>query len=141
MAERLSHLSDRELQAALVDAGRYVDFPLDVNVASAVYRRIREDTVSVPRRGLLERLLPARPVRRAAILALALVIVAGGVAVAGLLGVPGLKLIFRPQASPSATVPPLGSGLYLGIRVLPERAARQVAFPIVRPRLVGLSRP
>jgi hypothetical protein len=147
MAERLSRLPDEDLLAALIDVGRYVDFPVETNVAPAVYRRIRETAVPLPRRSLLERLVPARPLRRAAMLALALVILAGGVAVAGLLGVPGLKLIFRPQTppsapvSPSASVPPLGTSLYLGIRVSPERAAREVAYPIVRPRLAGLPRP
>ena len=142
MAERLSTLTDDRLQAALVDVGRFVDFPLDVNVAPEVYRRIREVAAPAPRRGLLERLLPARPLRRAAILALALVILAGGVAVAGLLGVPGLKLIFRgPSPSPSFSTPPLGTSLFLGTRVTPQEAANRVSFAILRPRLEGLPAP
>jgi hypothetical protein len=140
MAERLSRLPDSDLQAVLMNTGRYVDFQ-EPNVAPAVYRRLHEAAAPARPRGLLERLGPARPVRRAVILAFALVVLAAGVAVAGLLGVPGLKLIFRPQASPSASTPPLGSSLFLGTRVSADRAAGEVSFSIVRPRLRGLPQP
>ena len=66
MAERLSRLPDADLALALVDLGRSVRFPPEPNVAPAVFRRIREVPVPVRRRSLLERLLPARPLRRAA---------------------------------------------------------------------------
>ena len=141
MAERLSRLPDAELSLALVDLGRSVRFPPEPNVAPAVFRRIREVPAPVRRRSLLERLLPARPLRRAVALAVAVVILAGGVAGAGLLGVPGLKLIFRPHASPTATARPLGFGLFLGTHVSSERAASEVSFPIANPRLPGLPRP
>jgi len=143
VAERLSLLSDHELEAALAAVGRFVDFPPEPNVAPAVYRRIRETAVPAPRRGLLERLLPARPLRRAVALALALVILAAGAAVAGLLGVPGLKLIFRPGATPTAvrTLPPVGERLFLGTRTSLAQVGEEVSFPVVLPRLAGLPQP
>ena len=141
MAELLSRLPDADLEVALVQLGRSVEFPAEPNVAPAVYRRLREVPAPARRRPILERLLPARPLRRAVALAVAVVILAGGVAAAGLLGVPGLKLIFRPHASPTATTRPLGFGLFLGNHVSPERAVTEVSFPIARPRLAGLPAP
>ena len=143
MAERLSRLSDPELGAVLVDLAGHIEFPPEVNVAPAVYRRLREAAIPVRRPSLIERLIPGRAARRAVILALALVVLAGGAAVAGLLGVPGLKLIFRPEASPgvSSSLPPVGARLFLGTRVSADRAAKDVSFPVLRPHVEGLPEP
>jgi hypothetical protein len=142
VAERLSLLTDPELEAALSDVGRFIDFPPEPNVAPAVYRRIREGAVPVRSPWILGRLLPARPLRRAVALAMALVILAAGAAVAGLLGVPGLKLIFRPHASPgvSRTLPPVGEHLFLGTRTTLDQARGEVSFPVVVPHAEGLPR-
>jgi hypothetical protein len=141
VADRLSRLPDADLDLALVGLGRVVQFPPEPNVAPAVFRRLRELPAPARGRTILERLLPARPLRRAVALAVAVVMLAGGVAAAGLLGVPGLKLIFRPHASPTEPTRPLGFGLFLGTPVSAERAASEVSFPIARPRLGGLPRP
>ena len=146
MPERLSRLSDVALEHALVDVGRLIDFPPDPNVAPAVYRQIREIQVPVRPPGLLERLVPRRPMRRAVVLAIALLVLAASGAVAGLLGVPGLKLIFRPHATPSVSVTthppsPIGVNLGLGSRTTFREAAREAAFHPLVPHMAGLPRP
>ena len=148
MAERLSRLSDVALEAALVDVGRLVDFPPDPNVALAVYGRIREVQAPLRRPGLLERLVPLRPLRRALVLAIALLVLAASGAVAGLLGVPGLKLIFRPHATPTVSVSashhppsPVGANLGLGGRTTLAEASSKAAFHPPVAHLAGLPRP
>jgi hypothetical protein len=145
VAERLSRLSDVALEAALIDVGRVIDFPPEPNIAPAVYRRIREVQAPVRRPGLLERLVPRRPLRRALVLAIALLVLAASGAVAGLLGVPGLKLIFRPHATPSVKVThapsPIGVNLGLGSRTTFGEAAGKAAFHPLVPDTAGLPRP
>jgi hypothetical protein len=143
--ERLSRLPDASLEAALVDLGGRVQFPPDPNVAPAVYRAITEAVRPAARRGFLERLVPRRPVRRALALALAVavVVLAGGGAVAGLLGVPGLRIIFSPEASPSApaTLGPVGEHLFLGNRTSLASAEASVRFRVETPSFPGLPAP
>jgi hypothetical protein len=143
--ERLSRLSDVALEAALYDVGRLIDFPPEPNVAPAVYRRVREVQAPVRQPGLLERLVPRRPLRRALVLAIALLVLAASGAVAGLLGVPGLKLIFRPHATPSVPVThtpsSVGANLALGSRTTFREAARKADFHPLVAHIDGFPRP
>jgi hypothetical protein len=149
MADRLLTLSDDDLARALGSVGGELAYP-DVDVALLVTRRLEEIvdrrlTEPAGRRGFLERLLPARPVRRAFVLAFALLVLLAGAAIAGRLGVPGLKLIFKPGPAPSAsatnTGAPIGERLFLGTKVTLARAAREVSFPIALPHLPDLPSP
>jgi hypothetical protein len=143
MPERLSRLSDRELATALVDLGRFVDFPPEPVLAPTVYRRIRDSAIPVRQPGLMERLIPRRPVRRVTVLAFALVVLAATAAVAGLLGVPGLKLIFRPEAVPSIAPsgPSVGRHLALGGRTTLEDASRRASFRPLVAHVAGFPQP
>jgi hypothetical protein len=144
VADRMRHMTDEQLGVALATLGTRLDYP-EADVAGAVVarlstqpaeRRVRWRRVGwVPRQGILERLLPSRPVRRVAILALALLVLLSGAAVAGRLGVPGLRIIFRPHATtPLPSPPPVGTHLFLGHRTTLERARDQVSFPVEVPR-------
>ena len=149
MADRLLALSDDELGSALVSLGTQLAYP-DVDVVFLVTRQLEEATDRArvrreSRRGFLERLLPARPVRRAVVLAFALLVLLAGAAVAGRLGVPGLRIIFKPGPAPSASpVTPrgdLGDRLFLGTKTTLSRARTQVSFPVLLPRLAGQPAP
>jgi len=136
-------MTDEQLGAALVTLGAQLDYPVP-DVTATVVARLSAGPVRgavprrlaprVPRPGILERLLPSRPVRRVAILALALLVLLSGAAVAGRLGVPGLRIIFRPHATtPLPSPPPMGTHLFLGHRTTLEQARGQVSFPVEVP--------
>jgi hypothetical protein len=97
-------------------------------------------------------LRPARTLRRAVILAAALLVLAAGIAVAGRLGLPGVRVIFSKtpptvppstpsptQSSPTPSAP--GSALSLGDRVTLREARDSVHFPVRVPSLPGLGSP
>src|SRR5947208_16854808 len=104
-------MAERMLEERLRELGRRVAFP-SVDVAAAVRARVAE-TPAVRRAPVIP--LPrSRSVRRAVAAALAAVLLLGAAAVAGRLGVPGLKVIFEPNASPTPTHAPIGRNLFLG---------------------------
>jgi hypothetical protein len=150
MADRLLMLSDDDLGSALGSVGRDLAYP-EVDVALLVVRQLEDAAdrrrVAAPagRRGFLERLLPARPVRRAFVLALAFLVLLASAAVAGRLGVPGLKIIFKPgpapSASPSVSGTAIADRLFLGTRTTLAGASREVSFPVALPGLPGLPSP
>jgi hypothetical protein len=96
-------------------------------------------------------LRPARTLRRAMVLAAALLILAAGAAVAGRLGLPGVRIIFSktpptvPATSPPTRVSPTpsapGSALGLGDRVSLDTARAGVSFPVRVPSLPVLGEP
>jgi len=141
VADRLRQMTDERLGAALAGLGTRLDYP-EPDVAAAVAARLSAQPARRPapglrrvaRPGILERLLPSRPVRRVAILALALLVLLSGAAVAGRLGVPGLRIIFRPHATTTLpSPPPVGTHLFLGHGTTLERARDQVSFPVEVP--------
>jgi hypothetical protein len=131
----------RDLQAMLVELGRDLDYPRSADVAEGVGARLR----SHPRKP--SRITsPRRPARAWGFAAIALVAVATGVmtlspaartAVAGWLGLPGVRIETRTGPPPS----PLGGGLHLGERVTLAEAADRVGFDVVLPRAVRLGAP
>src|SRR5438105_3648469 len=97
------------LERRLRDLGGDVAFP-SVDVAAAVATRVAEapsagraPVIPMPRR---------RSMRRAVAAAVAAVLIFAAAAVAGRLGVPGLRVIFSP--GPTPTHVPVGRNLFLG---------------------------
>ncbi|MDP9343774.1 MAG: hypothetical protein M3Q23_17120 [Actinomycetota bacterium] len=131
MADRRWQMSDDQLETALASLGRYLEYP-EPDVAAAVVARLTARPAARP--GIVERLLPRRPVRRVAVLALAMLVLLSGAAVAGRLGLPGLRIIFQPKATVLPSPPPVGTQLFLGGRTTLERARDQVSFPVEVPR-------
>jgi hypothetical protein len=124
MADRLLRLSDEELGRAVASA---MAFPA-VDVGASVRERL-----SAPPQ--VRRLPRPRAVRRAAIAALAAVLLVGGAAVAGRLGVPGLRIIFSNGAPPNL---PVGRNLFLGTPATLEDARSRGGFHIRTPHGQGL---
>lgn len=100
--------SDADLERALADLGRCLDFPPTTDLSA----RVRDRLASQParRRGLGERLGARRP-RVWAVAAVVLVLLAGGLlllspdarrAVAGRLGLPGVEIFHLPPSPPAA---------------------------------------
>src|SRR5438477_12729428 len=102
-------MAERMLEERLRDLGTDVAFP-SVDVVAAVTTRVT--------RGATTRRAPAAPfrlprsARRVVAIAVAVVLVLGGAAIAGRLGVPGLKVIFEPNGTPTHF--PVGRDLFLG---------------------------
>jgi len=154
MDSRLARGPDEDLERALRELGRSVPFPPDRDLSGPVGARLRAEG---PPRGSVVRmplgLRPARTLRRAVILAAALLVLAAGIAVAGRLGLPGVRVIFSktpptlpptaspspPQGSPTPGAP--GSALGLGERVTLQQARSSVGFPVRVPSLAGLGAP
>jgi hypothetical protein len=148
MAERLLRLSDDDLGFALTALSAHVDFPTDVDVAARV-GVLLERGRAAPVRGRLGRLLPSRPLRRALVVAAALVVLLAAAAVAGRLGVPGLKLIFGSEgtsATPLPTVttpstPPTRSELFIGRPTTLAAARRDAGLQVAVPHDPALGSP
>ena len=146
MPERLADRPDADLERALRDMGRAFPFPDARDLTAEVSARLRSEPA--PR---LSALRPGRTIRRAVLLAAALLVLAAGVAVAGKLGLPGVRIIFShtPPTVPPATQPAPGTpspadpghALALGDRVSLRQAQAAVSFPIRRPTLPSLGRP
>ena len=149
MAERLADRPDADLERALRDAGASFPFPAEHDLAPAVGARLRADPAGPLANPRSTR--PGRTLRRALLLAAALLVLAGGVAVAGKLGLPGVRVIFSrtPPTAPPTTQPPSGTptptapgqALALGDPVSLREAQAAVSFPVRRPSLPGLGRP
>jgi hypothetical protein len=137
-------VTERTLEAALRDLGRYVAWPETPDLSGAVAERIG--------RGAEVRPLPPRPVRRSAVLvAAALLVVLGGVtalspgiraAILRFFSLPGVRIEIQesappgpPTVTPSPAAPRVTS--FLGRRVGLGEARRAVAFPIVIPAALG----
>jgi hypothetical protein len=167
VAERLALLDDPELGRALEEVGRRLHAPPEPGPAFAVAVRQRIEaswapsTVGPRRRvravagpGVVARLvdhLPgARSARRTVVIALAAVLLLAVAATATTLGVRGIRIIFGPAPSPSASVtgspvqtspPPLGGNLVLGDQVSLAEARSRAGFRVVVPTLAGLPEP
>ncbi len=142
MSARLRAMTDRELGRALVDAGAHLAVPPLPDLAPAVARAV----VAAPeRRGARGRTALAtlrdlvRPPgassrRRALALAVALLVLLAGAAIATGLAVRGVRLLFREEPVPTSAAP-IGSRLGLGERVSLPEADAGVAFDLVVPTL------
>src|SRR2546423_4301313 len=152
MASRLARGPDEDLERALRELGGSVPFPVERDLAGPVGARLRAEGPS--RSGVVRMpvgLRPARRLRRAAVLAAVLLVLAAGVAVAGRLGLPGVRIIFsKTPPSIPATSPPThssptpfgpGSTLGLGDRVSLQEAQAGVSFSVREPSMPGLGRP
>jgi hypothetical protein len=116
---------------ALRDVGARIDYPLIPDVSTSVRDRMR----AAP--GRVIRLWPrSRTIRRVLVLAAALLALLAGAAVAGRLGVPGLRIIFSSE-NPPANIP-VGRNLFLGTRMSLEEARHRAAFPVFTPDGQGL---
>jgi hypothetical protein len=146
MPERLADLPDADLERALRGVADSFPFPPDPDLAAAVGARLRAEPASRP-----IVLRPGRTLRRAVLLAAALLVLAAGVAVAGKLGLPGVRIIFSrtpptvapttppPTGTPTPTDP--GQALGLGDPVSLQRARASVSFPVRRPTQSALGDP
>jgi len=153
--ERLRAMSDDELGAELSALGRTLAWPATPNMVTAVASRLERPPS--PWRAFAQSLF-GRPARRALVLALIALLVVAGIAGALGLGLPGIRILFGPAASPSPGLQspsPSGSGLPgspsasplggaalgLGRRVTLDEAQSAVDFAILQPRLPGVGAP
>lgn len=145
MSERRDPLG-AGLEADLLELGRSLAYPVPgPDFASRVTRRLgQRDQMRPWWRG--QSLLFGRPVRRAALIAVALLLVLAAVAAAVGLGLPGLRIIFGipPGASPTpsvdqVTAPPAatagapGAALFLGARVALGELDQAAGFHVRQP--------
>jgi hypothetical protein len=119
----------------LVDELRMLGTAIVIPAADDLPARVRERIATAPapdRRPWWRSLgLPARPARRALVLALALIIAIAAIAGAVSLGLPGLRIILGPTSTatlpatptPPPTSQPPGSAMGLGRLVTPTEAA------------------
>jgi hypothetical protein len=158
---RLATLSDDGLAAALADLGSVLAVPIVSGAADgrdpAGRARARIEAAGTASPSWLDRLGVARwtgrPMRRAVVLAIGVLLLVVAAAVAIGFGLPGLRFVFAPapsvaaspsagpsttaspaaSATPSATVGPPGADLDLGRPVTLAEARRSVASPILVP--------
>jgi hypothetical protein len=150
--------ADDGLERALRAAAPFVAYPDVADLAAVVSRRLREDAVPAParrrwtgvdlRRAVRPVLRPAlQPALARAAIALALIVtVLGGTlvfspsarrAVAGWLGLRGVKIEVTPSSSPPRSPTPLGFGLDLGTQMTLAQAQAAVPFRILIPADLG----
>ena len=143
MPERLVNGSD-PLERELVELGRWLSYPAPSPAFASRVTSTLESRRARPRASWLRQ--PAwifgRPVRRAVLLAVALLLVLAAVAAAIGFGLPGLRITFgEPGASPvvvpSHSPPPPsaspGSGMGLGLPIAVGDAERLVDFDLLLP--------
>jgi hypothetical protein len=150
--ERLRAMSDNELGTELTALGSALAWPATPDIASTV--RTRLELPPSVWRGLGQTLF-GRPWRRALVLALIALLVVAGIAGALGLGLPGIRILFGPAASPSPSIavpsaspssspspsPTGGAALELGRRVSLAEAQAAIDFAIMQPRLADLAPP
>jgi hypothetical protein len=128
-------MRDASLETRLREIGGRLAFPA-VDVAAAVRARVAE--APGPQRARVIAFPRGRSMRRAVAAAVAAVLLLGGAALAGRLGVPGLKVIFEPNATPTPTHVPVGRNLFLGKPTTVSAARGAVGFTIITPHGQGL---
>lgn len=150
------HLSDSDLERALVHLGGRLDYPPTPHLVPALRRRLEA------RSGARAFGAWSKPLRLGlaavavllAVMAILAAIPATRSAIAGRLGLPGVGITYLPAvptATPSPTplpsplptptpVPP-GDRLHLGERLSLDQARARVAFPIETPALPDLAAP
>ena len=145
-----------DLDEALFDLARAVDFPPTPDLSASVMERIADERAPATRRWLPAIAWPrSAPLRRSGLLAGLAVLLLAGVVVAAAVGIPGIRIIFLPGsdvpgspspgpsvASPARPTPgALGVGLALGERMGLDEALERISFEALVPTLRGLSSP
>ena len=145
-----------DLDTALFDLARAVDFPPTPDLSAKVMERIANEPAPTTRRWLPAIAWPRwAPVRRSALLAGLAILVLASVVVAAAIGIPGIRIIFLPGSEAPASTSPipsvatparptpgaLGVGLGLGERMSLDEALERIAFEPLVPTHPGLSTP
>jgi hypothetical protein len=151
---QFANLPDQQLEQALFDLGRAIDFPRTPDIAGAVRTRIDLEPAPGDRADNVRFLTLWRAVAVAA----AVILLFLGAALIGLpdfrhavadrLGVRGIKITFEektPTPVPTIVITPspspVGSSLLLGNRVTLEEAKAAVPFTLKVPTLSGVGEP
>lgn len=143
---RFANLPDDQIELALGDLGRAVEFPRTPDLTSAVRARLESEPAPPKEPGNVRFLTSWRIVAAAA----ALILIFLGAALVGLpnfrhavadhLGVRGIKITFVDE-TPTPEATPLGNSLLLGNRVTLAEAKAAVPFELKMPILPGLGEP
>lgn len=169
MADRFARMDDIELEAALRDLGGALAVPASVTAGGLdpagrarlrIIRGAAAAAASPRRRWSWLAPTPGRRLGRGAVLALVAALAVASVAGAIGLGLPGIRIVFGPPASPSAsatgsTAPtpsptpsprptiadPLGSNLGLGSRITMAAVPGLVDIPVTLPTAPDLGAP
>jgi hypothetical protein len=119
-----------DLEQRLADLGAHIEMPREPDLAPHVRRRLE----TMPARRRLP--LPVIWTRRSVAIAVALILVGSGIAVASYFGVRGVRVRVGETPPPTATAT-TGAPLNLGERVDLATAREEISFPIVVPSLLG----
>jgi hypothetical protein len=144
---RLADLPENQLEQALADLGRLIEFPRSPDIASAIRSRLETEPVAPKTEPTNVRFLtPWRALAVAAAVALLFL----GAALAGLpdfrhavadrLGVRGIKIVFEDE-TPTPESSPVGISFLLGSRVTLDEAKDAVPFALEAPTLPGVGEP
>lgn len=135
---RLAEASDADLARALVAAGRTLPYPEPDLVGTVSERLLPATRVPPSRTGGR----PRAQARRVALVAVVLLVLAAGTAVAAGLRVPGVALrSSAPSARHERATALALDGAFLGRRVPLAEASRQVDFDVAVPQVPGLGPP
>ncbi len=167
MSELLPRMTDAELEQALLELGRHLDYPA-ADLASVVSQRISAPAAERARWGAVLRTAQAwlarpvepprwaprwvTPLRRSLVLAIVAAVLVAAVGVAVGLGLPGIRIVLVPGPSAVPSAVPSGSpvasstalpveALGLGDRVSLEQARAGVEFPVLVPAVPELGEP
>jgi hypothetical protein len=144
MSERLMTMDDGELEGLLRALGRELDVPGGRDLAAEVGQRLTTARPAVRRIVWFPR--PAR-LRWSVVLAAAALLLVTAIAVAAIVGVPGIRVIFLPAASPPVSAAPtqprpsgepgarLGIGEPTALEAVPAAIGFEPRLPA--PNLVG----
>jgi hypothetical protein len=145
---RFADLPEQQLEQALADLGRLIEFPRTPDLASAI--RSRLDAESTAEREFKPDNVRFLTTWRALAIAAAVALIFLGAALAGLpdfrhavadrLGVRGIKIVFEDQ-TPTPVSSPVGTSLLLGQRMTLEEAQAAVPFTLKVPNLPGVGEP
>jgi hypothetical protein len=144
---RLANLPDQQLEQALADLGRLIEFPRTPDFASAIRSRLEAEPA--PREIEPDNLRFFTPRRMLAIAAAVLLLFLGAAlaglpdfrhAVADRLGVRGIKITFEDE-TPTPSSSPVGPSLVLGNRTTLDEAKDTVPFVLRGPTLPGVGDP
>jgi hypothetical protein len=144
---RFADFPDQQLEQALADLGRMIEFPRTPDFASTIRSRLEAESVTREYEPDKVRFLtPWRAVTvAAAVLILFLAAALAGLpdfrhAVADRLGVRGIKIVFEDE-TPTPVSSPVGTSLLLGQRMTLEEAEAAAPFKLNVPNLPGVGDP
>jgi hypothetical protein len=141
---RLANLPEQQLEQALADLGRLIEFPRTPDFASAIRSRLEAESTTEGEN--VRFLTPWRAVAiAAAVVILFLAAALAGLpdfrhAVADRLGVRGIKIVFEDE-TPTPETTPVGSTLTFGERTTLDEAQAAVPFTLSIPNLPDIGEP